>query len=100
MEDSEFWRSFKTHGRRRQDCKFRDKLKHVKQDLKVWSKNIFGKTDMVIQNHKQEAQTWECIAEVQNLHDDEMRQWKEARNETVEKERYKSQMSRQKARMK
>ncbi|GJW47992.1 RNA-directed DNA polymerase, eukaryota [Tanacetum coccineum] len=42
-------------NRVRADCRFRDKLKNVKIDMKAWSKNKFEAHDEKIEEYKQEA---------------------------------------------
>ncbi|GKD98806.1 reverse transcriptase domain, reverse transcriptase zinc-binding domain protein, partial [Tanacetum coccineum] len=39
----------------RPDCKFRDKLKNVKIELKEWSKRRFGAMDECIENYRKKA---------------------------------------------
>ncbi|GKD47523.1 putative RNA-directed DNA polymerase, partial [Tanacetum coccineum] len=45
------------------DIIFRDKLKNVKQELKKWSKEKFGRFDREVESFKQEANKWEREAE-------------------------------------
>ncbi|XP_071694260.1 uncharacterized protein [Rutidosis leptorrhynchoides] len=47
----------------RKDCCFRDKLKNIKGDLKVWSKKEFGGIDEEISRLKNSAMKWELKAE-------------------------------------
>ncbi|GJX30236.1 MAK10-like protein [Tanacetum coccineum] len=56
----------------RADCRFRDKLKNVKIDMKAWSKNKFEAHDEKIEEYKQEALKWELEAENRHLSDVEI----------------------------
>lgn len=69
------------------DSRFRDKLKNVKEGLKRWSKEKFGKNDQDIETLKNEATKWELLAETRDLG------W-------IEKEKYKNETIKQKARSK
>ncbi|GJV90408.1 reverse transcriptase domain, reverse transcriptase zinc-binding domain protein [Tanacetum coccineum] len=56
----------------RPDCWFRDKLKNVKGELKVWSKNRFGLMNEKIEEYRRIAMEWELQAEIINLNEGEM----------------------------
>ncbi|XP_071699116.1 uncharacterized protein [Rutidosis leptorrhynchoides] len=83
----------------RKDCNFRDKLKNVKSALKTWSKNTFGKLDCDIVELKKEAREWEIKAETNQISSDEREIWLECRRKWIEKEKVKSNMLKQKARV-
>ncbi|GJT38939.1 reverse transcriptase domain, reverse transcriptase zinc-binding domain protein [Tanacetum coccineum] len=72
------------------DCRFRDKLKNMKIDLKAWSKNRFGAHNEKIEEYKQEALKWELEVEIKHLSDVEIDSWMEARRLWVEKDKEKS----------
>ncbi|GJY76103.1 putative RNA-directed DNA polymerase [Tanacetum coccineum] len=83
----------------RPDYRFRDKLKNVKADLKVWSKMRFGQTYEKIEEYRRTTMKWELEAENRNLNDQEVATWMEARKLWVEKESERNNMLRQKARV-
>ncbi|GKB70878.1 hypothetical protein Tco_0932290, partial [Tanacetum coccineum] len=86
---------------RNPDAIFRDKLKNVKEGLRSWSKQRFGSIiDIDIDFFKDEAIKWESIAETRNLEEFELEAWKEARKSWLEKDRCKSDMLKQKSRVK
>ncbi|XP_071712627.1 uncharacterized protein [Rutidosis leptorrhynchoides] len=83
----------------RKYCIFRDKLKYVKLTLKSWSKNSFGGLDNEINDLKRQASGWELKAECNPLNDIDMACWLDYRWKWVEKERVKTSMLKQKARI-
>nr|GEV31370.1 putative ribonuclease H protein At1g65750 family [Tanacetum cinerariifolium] len=85
---------------RRPDCRFRDKLKNVKEELKKWSKDKFGPVKEKIELHRKEAMGWELEAENKGLSENERSMWLEERRLWFEKEREAISMARQKARIK
>ncbi|XP_071739539.1 uncharacterized protein [Rutidosis leptorrhynchoides] len=83
----------------RKDCNFHDRLKSVKTDLKLWSASTFGKIDGKINHLKKKALEWEIKAESGLLNDEERLEWLECRRRWTEKEKVKSSMLKQKARI-
>ncbi|GJR09593.1 transposon TX1, partial [Tanacetum coccineum] len=83
----------------RANCRFMDKLKNVKMDLKVWSKSRFGAHNEKLREYEREALKWELEAENRHLSDIEMDSWMEARRLWVEKVKEKASMLRQKSRI-
>ncbi|XP_071707911.1 uncharacterized protein [Rutidosis leptorrhynchoides] len=83
----------------RRDCVFRDKLKNVKFALRSWSKYNYGKLDCEINELKKEAKEWELKAESNQLSNEDRVKWIECRRKWVEKEKSKSNMLKQKARI-
>ncbi|XP_071700218.1 uncharacterized protein [Rutidosis leptorrhynchoides] len=83
----------------RKDCIFRDKLKNVKACLKNWSIKNFGALDSEINSLRKEASEWENKAEINAITDNERSIWLECRRKWIEKEKIKSNMLRQKARI-
>ncbi|XP_071727035.1 uncharacterized protein [Rutidosis leptorrhynchoides] len=94
----EAW-SKKIEGRR-PDCIFRNKLKNVKYALKEWSFKTMGKIDIKIEELKAAATEWEATAEVRNITEDERSIWLDTRRKWLEREKTKSNMAKQKARVK
>ncbi|XP_071700645.1 uncharacterized protein [Rutidosis leptorrhynchoides] len=84
----------------RPNVKFRKKLKRVKEDLKNWYKGEFEVLEQEICKYKQEADSWERIAEARDLIEAERLEWLNARNKWNDKETAKSNMLRHKARLK
>ncbi|XP_071739504.1 uncharacterized protein [Rutidosis leptorrhynchoides] len=84
----------------RRGCMFRDRLKNVKMTLKDWSSKKFGCHDKEIEAYKKEAMEWELKAESNVLTDLDRERWLECRRCWVEKENIKSNMLKQKARLK
>ncbi|XP_071712683.1 uncharacterized protein [Rutidosis leptorrhynchoides] len=84
----------------RKDCAFRDKLKNVKVALKSWSHNKFGSLDSEINALKKEAMEWELKAESNILSVLDRAKWLDCRRHWVEKEKVKSNMLKQKAKVK
>ncbi|XP_071699221.1 uncharacterized protein [Rutidosis leptorrhynchoides] len=82
------------------DCIFRDKMKNVKNALRTWSSNSFGKLDEEINNLKKMATDWELRAESRVLSEVERIEWLDCRRKWMEKEKVKSNMLKQKARIK
>ncbi|XP_071694021.1 uncharacterized protein [Rutidosis leptorrhynchoides] len=64
----------------RKDCFFRNKLKKVKDALRVWSRKKFGQIDGEIEMLKQAANGFECKAECGGLSDNEKLTWFKCRN--------------------
>ncbi|XP_071729355.1 uncharacterized protein [Rutidosis leptorrhynchoides] len=87
------------HGLRK-DCIFRDRLKNVKSALREWSKSNFGGLDKEINELKKEAMDWEIKAEARSLGDSDRKIWLDCRRRWIDKERVKSNMLKQKARIK
>ncbi|XP_071694314.1 uncharacterized protein [Rutidosis leptorrhynchoides] len=83
----------------RKDCIFRDKLKNVKSNLRVWSIRNFGELDSEKNSLKKEAGEWEKKAEVNALTEDERVLWLGCRKKWIEKDKVKAKMLRQKARI-
>ena len=55
----------------RPDCRFRDKLKDVKEVLRKWSKERFGGPREKIEKYKREAMRWELESENRTLNESE-----------------------------
>ncbi|XP_071713729.1 uncharacterized protein [Rutidosis leptorrhynchoides] len=83
----------------KRDGIFRDKLKNVKVELKGWSKKQFGDIDEEIRVLKDNASNWESKAENGLLTENDRLCWLETRRKWIEKERAKSGMLKQKARI-
>ncbi|GJY58899.1 hypothetical protein Tco_0458791 [Tanacetum coccineum] len=60
---------------KRPDCRFRDKLKKVKEELRKWSKERFGAFKEKIEVLKKEAMRWELEAENRSLNEIERAEW-------------------------
>ncbi|XP_071713545.1 uncharacterized protein [Rutidosis leptorrhynchoides] len=84
----------------RKDCMFRDMLKNVKRALRDWSSKKSGTLDDEIESYKREAMEWELKADSTNLTEQDRDRWLECRRHWVEKENIKSNMLKQKARLK
>ncbi|XP_071740127.1 uncharacterized protein [Rutidosis leptorrhynchoides] len=82
----------------RKDCVFRNKLKNVKNALKVWSNNKFSKLDIEIDKLKSAAIGFELRAKNGPLSGPELELWRETRKQWLDKERIKGEMVKQKAR--
>lgn len=65
----------------RPDCKFRDKLKNVKNSLRGWCKEKWGEVDKDLATKKKEVKKWEAKIELSILEEDERRRWIDARKE-------------------
>ncbi|XP_071738724.1 uncharacterized protein [Rutidosis leptorrhynchoides] len=83
----------------KKDCNFRDKLKNVKFDLRAWSKTEFGSIDGEIKTLKEEVSVWENKAENGGLSDEDRVRWLDTRRKWIVKEKSKTNMLRQKARI-
>ncbi|XP_071738619.1 uncharacterized protein [Rutidosis leptorrhynchoides] len=81
------------------DCLFRNKLKKVKEALKVWSHNKFGHIDGEIEVLKCTANNLELKAEGGLLDKNEKKLWFETRKMWLEKDAIKTKMLKQKARV-
>ncbi|GJT97463.1 hypothetical protein Tco_1092981 [Tanacetum coccineum] len=64
-----------------------DKLKNVKEGLKVWSKVKFVRNDRDIESLKNEVTKWEIVAESRDLEVVELERWKEARRDWTKKDK-------------
>ncbi|XP_071738862.1 uncharacterized protein [Rutidosis leptorrhynchoides] len=84
----------------RKDCVFRNKLKNVKNALKAWSRSKFNNLDGEIDLFKTTVQQLELQAESRVLTDVELELWRKSRKQWLEKERIKTNMLKQKARVK
>ncbi|XP_071735979.1 uncharacterized protein [Rutidosis leptorrhynchoides] len=82
------------------DCSFRDKLKNVKNDLKSWCKGEFSNIDNEIKQFELEVNKWELLAEQGGLDSNQRKCWLDTRKKWLDKEKVKSNMLRQKARVK
>ncbi|XP_071714730.1 uncharacterized protein [Rutidosis leptorrhynchoides] len=83
----------------RKDRWFMNKLKKVKLELKSWSLQHFGQLDGEIDMHKNTAQALEIKAETSPLNQQELELWKTSRKSWLEKEKIKTGMLKQKARV-
>ncbi|XP_071694365.1 uncharacterized protein [Rutidosis leptorrhynchoides] len=84
----------------RKECAFMDRLKNVKMALKSWSFKSFGSLDSKINELKKEAMEWELKAESNTLSDSDRATWLDCRRRWVEKEKVKTNMLKQKAKVK
>ncbi|GJS56701.1 hypothetical protein Tco_0651485 [Tanacetum coccineum] len=84
---------------RRPDCRFRDKLKNVKEELRKWSKERFGALKEKIEVLKKEVMRWELETENRSLNEKERVDWLGARKLWMEKDNDHSSMLLQKARV-
>ncbi|XP_071691426.1 uncharacterized protein [Rutidosis leptorrhynchoides] len=84
----------------RLDCKFRNKLKNIKESLREWSRHQYGTLDIELENAKNKACALEKKAEECNLSENEHEEWKKAREDWFQKEKEKGEMLKQKARLK
>ncbi|XP_071733444.1 uncharacterized protein [Rutidosis leptorrhynchoides] len=82
------------------DCIFRNKLKSVKFALKEWGSKNLGKLEEEINDLKNSATNWELILESRNLNDSERETWLNIRKKWIEKEKIKTNMAKQKSRVK
>ncbi|XP_071715017.1 uncharacterized protein [Rutidosis leptorrhynchoides] len=73
---SEGWN--KEVGGSRPDCVFRNKMKNVKEALRIWSKNRYGPIDIKIDEWKSMANELEPKADLGVLTDYECDEWKKA----------------------
>ncbi|XP_071694268.1 uncharacterized protein [Rutidosis leptorrhynchoides] len=83
----------------RMDCRFMNKLKRVKGILKDWSHDKFGNIDKEIETYKGIASNLETKAEHSPLNNSDLETWKKARKTWMEKDRIKTSMIKQKARV-
>ncbi|XP_071728542.1 uncharacterized protein [Rutidosis leptorrhynchoides] len=88
----------KLMGGGRKECIFRDKLKNVKNDLKSWSKSEWN-LDREINELKDKATNFESLADVGTISEIDRARWLETRRTWLEKEKIKSGMLKQKARI-
>ncbi|XP_071738855.1 uncharacterized protein [Rutidosis leptorrhynchoides] len=84
----------------RKDCVFRNKLKRLKLVLKEWSKSHFGGLDGEIDQPKKDCLALEIKVESGLLNDIERAYWLDLRKKWLDKEKTKSNMLKQKARVK
>ncbi|XP_071712661.1 uncharacterized protein [Rutidosis leptorrhynchoides] len=84
----------------RADCRFRKKLKNVKSSLKKWSQKSLGNLEAEVNSLCAEATKWEQIAETRQITNDERLVWMQVRKKWAEMEKIKTNMARQKARIK
>ncbi|XP_071727431.1 uncharacterized protein [Rutidosis leptorrhynchoides] len=84
----------------RKDCIFRNKLKRVKSALREWSKTHLGSLDMEIELLKKTSTDWELKTELGGLSESEHHKWLESRRKWMEKDKIKTNMLKQKARIK
>lgn len=82
------------------DKVFRDKLKLVKEDLKVWYKMKFRNLDLDMRNFKSKACSLDLEAKKRGLSNAELEEWKMARSKWVDLERKRSTILREKSRSK
>ncbi|XP_071713279.1 uncharacterized protein [Rutidosis leptorrhynchoides] len=83
----------------RLDCYFRNKLKRLKLLLKETCSKKFGQIDGEIETYKSIATNLECKAKNTPLSEGERKTWEDARRNWLEKERSKTNMLRQKSRV-
>ncbi|XP_071687435.1 uncharacterized protein [Rutidosis leptorrhynchoides] len=84
----------------RKDCMFRNRLKNVKNALRDWSSNRFGGLDAEIEALKLLSMNYELKAENNGLNDNERKAWIDCRKKWIDKDKVKSCMLKQKARVK
>ncbi|XP_071687591.1 uncharacterized protein [Rutidosis leptorrhynchoides] len=84
----------------RPDCVFRNRLKNVKEALRVWSKKKYGTIDEEIDSWKKKADEYESKANLGPLTEEDRVEWMSVRNKWFQKENEKTEMLRQKARLK
>ncbi|XP_071727285.1 uncharacterized protein [Rutidosis leptorrhynchoides] len=83
----------------RKNCNFGNHLKNVKSALKSWSENKFGKLDFEIEALKTVGNNLEIKSKTSPLSETVLQEWKESRKRWLEKEKTKSSMLKQKARL-
>ncbi|XP_071740498.1 uncharacterized protein [Rutidosis leptorrhynchoides] len=83
----------------RPDCIFRNKLKNVKIELKKHSTQL-DNIDSQIRGHLSECNNWEQIAETRQLIESEKQKWLEEKMQYITKEKKKTNMLKQKSRIK
>ncbi|XP_071727610.1 uncharacterized protein [Rutidosis leptorrhynchoides] len=84
----------------RYDFVFRNILKNVKESLRSWSKTQYGNLDVELEEAKKLACDLKSKAEEITLSDSQREKWIKSRDLWLQKEREKTQMLRQKARIK
>ncbi|XP_071699109.1 uncharacterized protein [Rutidosis leptorrhynchoides] len=84
---------------RKSDWIFLQKLKKVKHKLRNWCKCDLGLLDAEVADLKKEVNSWEIAAESRNLDGDELKKWSDSRKRWFEKDKIKSNMLKQKARI-
>ncbi|XP_071713654.1 uncharacterized protein [Rutidosis leptorrhynchoides] len=84
----------------RKDCIFRNRLKNVINAIKEWSINKFDTLEGEIEVHRLVAQNLELKAEHSVLDESELKSWRNSRKLWFEKEKIKSSILKQKARIK
>ncbi|KAJ9567283.1 hypothetical protein OSB04_003249 [Centaurea solstitialis] len=84
----------------RPDCIFRDKLKKLKDALKVWRKEGWGEIDKEVELARQEVREWEVKKDVSKLQDSDRENWVEARKKWKELEEKHVAMAKQRAKLK
>ncbi|XP_071694731.1 uncharacterized protein [Rutidosis leptorrhynchoides] len=94
---SDAWR-LQVSNINRKDCVFRNKMKNVKNALKVWSNNKFNKLDTEIGELKKAATIFEIKAELGPLNWPDLKHWRETRKHWIDKERIKRNMVKQNVR--
>ncbi|XP_071740384.1 uncharacterized protein [Rutidosis leptorrhynchoides] len=83
----------------RPDCIFRNKLKNVKLELKKHSTQL-DNIDSQIRGHLSECNNWEQIAETRQLIESEKQKWIEEKMQYIVKEKKKTNMLKQKSKIK
>ncbi|XP_071728625.1 uncharacterized protein [Rutidosis leptorrhynchoides] len=86
-------------NRLRRDCNFKNKLKSTKCALKSWSYQHFGLLDQEIDTLKKLATELEIKAEAPSFSDHERHAWLNTRRQWLEKEKIKTNMLKQKAKV-
>ncbi|XP_071687548.1 uncharacterized protein [Rutidosis leptorrhynchoides] len=86
-------------GGSRLDCRLRNKLKKAKVTLKSKSSQKFGNLEDEIELFRSMANAFELRAKVGQLNDDERVEWLNVRKEWFQREKIKSNMLKQKARV-
>ncbi|KAJ9538624.1 hypothetical protein OSB04_031357 [Centaurea solstitialis] len=85
----------------RPDCIFRDKLKKVKESLKVWKKTNWGEIDKEVIIAKEEVKSWEARTGATSILKEEDRlRWLSARRKWLELEEKNLDLLKQKAKLK
>ncbi|XP_071727350.1 uncharacterized protein [Rutidosis leptorrhynchoides] len=84
----------------KKDCMFRNRLKNVKNAIKEWSINKVDNLEGEIEVHRSVAQNLELKAEHSVLDESELESWRNSRKLWFEKEKIKSSILKQKARIK
>ncbi|KAJ9548768.1 hypothetical protein OSB04_021311 [Centaurea solstitialis] len=84
----------------RPDCIFRDKLKRLKNALKVWRKGGWGEIDKEVALARQKVRVWEAKRDVSILDDSDREKWVEDRKKWKDLEEKHVAMARQRAKLK